>query len=165
MKRYALSRPLALAMSHCIISPSRKVLDYGCGRGTDIRLLQKAGIPASGWDPHFRPDDPLQPTDCVNLDYVLNVIEDPAERAATLHNAFQLAEKVLIVSDRSNYLWRSSGLLRRSGLLARTCDAALASTAFGVAALACDRRRRVCRHSEEHNEPDKRSRKHFRSSN
>jgi hypothetical protein len=95
MKRYSLSRPLALAMSHHLISPSSKVLDYGCGRGADIRLLQKAGIPASGWDPHFRPDDPLLPADCVNLGYVLNVIEDPAERAATLHNAFQLAEKVL----------------------------------------------------------------------
>ena len=100
MKRYSLSRPLALAMSHRLISPSSKVLDYGCGRGADIRLLQKAGIPASGWDPHFRPDDPLLPADCVNLGYVLNVIEDPAERAATLHSAFQLAEKVLIVAVR-----------------------------------------------------------------
>ncbi len=100
MRRYSLSRPLALAMSHRLISPSRKVLDYGCGRGTDIRLLQKAGIEATGWDPHFRPDDQLRPADCVNLGYVLNVIEDPAERAATLHNAFQLAEKVLIVAVR-----------------------------------------------------------------
>jgi DNA phosphorothioation-associated putative methyltransferase len=100
MRRYSLSRPLALAMSHRLILPSRKVLDYGCGHGTDIRLLQKAGIPASGWDPHFRPDDPLRPADCINLGYVLNVIEDPAERAATLQNAFQLAERVLIVAVR-----------------------------------------------------------------
>ena len=100
MRRYSLSRPLTLAMSHRLISPSSKVLDYGCGRGTDIRLLQKAGIHASGWDPHFRPEDPLRPADCVNLGYVLNVIEDPAERAATLQNAFQLAEKVLIVAVR-----------------------------------------------------------------
>jgi DNA phosphorothioation-associated putative methyltransferase len=94
------SRPLALAVSHRLISPSSKILEYGCGRGADIRLLQKAGIPASGWDPHFRPDDTLLPADCVNLGHVLNVIEDPAERAATLHNAFQLAEKVLIVAVR-----------------------------------------------------------------
>jgi DNA phosphorothioation-associated putative methyltransferase len=100
MKRYSLSRPLALAMSHRLISPIRTLLDYGCGRGADVRLLEKAGIPAVGWDPHFRPDAPLRPADCVNLGYVLNVIEDPAERAATLHNAFQLAQKVLIVAVR-----------------------------------------------------------------
>ncbi len=100
MKRYSLSRPLALAMSHRLISPIRTLLDYGCGRGADVRLLEKAGIPAVGWDPHFRPDALLRPADCVNLGYVLNVIEDPAERAATLHNAFQLAQKVLIVAVR-----------------------------------------------------------------
>ena len=100
MKRYTLSRPLALAMAHRVIESSRRVLDYGCGRGADVRLLGKAGIIANGWDPHFRPDEPLQPTECVNLGYVLNVIEDPIERQQTLQKAFALAEKVLIVSVR-----------------------------------------------------------------
>lgn len=100
MKRYALSRPLALAMAHRVIEPARKVLDYGCGRGADVRLLTKAGVRAMGWDPHFKPDGLLESADCVNLGYVLNVIEDPIERGQTLLRAFALAEKVLIVSVR-----------------------------------------------------------------
>lgn len=100
MKRYALSRPLALAMAHRVIEPARRVLDYGCGRGADVRLLGKAGVVATGWDPHFSPNEPLQPAECVNLGYVLNVIENPIERRQTLQKAFALAEKVLIVSVR-----------------------------------------------------------------
>jgi DNA phosphorothioation-associated putative methyltransferase len=100
MRRFSLSRPLVLAMSHQLISTSCTVFDYGCGRGADIQLLRKAGISVSGWDPHFRPEEGLKPADCVNLGYVLNVIEDPSERTATLEKAFELARKLLIVSVR-----------------------------------------------------------------
>jgi DNA phosphorothioation-associated putative methyltransferase len=100
MKRYSLSRPLALAMAHGLIVPKGNILDYGCGRGADVRLLRKSGIPARGWDPHFHPNEPLAPADCVNLGYVLNVIEDSKERNATLQRAFELADKVLIVAVR-----------------------------------------------------------------
>jgi DNA phosphorothioation-associated putative methyltransferase len=100
MKRYALSRPLALASSHQIVTPARSLFDYGCGRGADIRLLRKAGVTAQGWDPYFNPNEPIAPADCVNLGYVLNVIEDPAERSATLQKAFALANLVLIVAVR-----------------------------------------------------------------
>ena len=87
-------------MTHRVIEPSQSVFDYGCGRGADLRLLLKAGVIATGWDPHFQPDEPLQSAECVNLGYVLNVIENPIERQRTLQKAFQLAEKVLIVSVR-----------------------------------------------------------------
>ena len=43
---------------------------------------------------------PIQAADCVNLGYVLNVIEDTEERKRTLRNAFELAKRVLIVSVR-----------------------------------------------------------------
>jgi DNA phosphorothioation-associated putative methyltransferase len=100
MKRYALSRPLALASSHLIVAPAHTLFDYGCGRGADVRLLQKAGVKAAGWDPYFDPNARITPADCVNLGYVLNVIEDPAERAATLLKAYALANRVLIVAVR-----------------------------------------------------------------
>jgi len=100
MKRYALSRPLALAISHQVVSPARTVFDYGCGRGADVRLLRKSGVIAKGWDPYFHPEEGIIPADCVNLGYVLNVIEDPIERAATLEKAFDLAGKALIVAVR-----------------------------------------------------------------
>jgi DNA phosphorothioation-associated putative methyltransferase len=100
MKRYALSRPLALASSHQLVTPARSLFDYGCGRGADIRLLRKAGVNAQGWDPYFNPNEPIAPADCVNLGYVLNVIEDPVERSVTLQKAFALANLVLIVAVR-----------------------------------------------------------------
>lgn len=87
-------------MAHRLIRDDFSVLDYGCGRGEDVSLLQKDGLRAEGWDPHFRPEASLEPADIVNLGYVLNVIEDPAERTETLRKAFALAEKALVVAVR-----------------------------------------------------------------
>ena len=100
MKRYSLSKPLALALAHQVLTPRWSVFDYGCGQGTDVRLLQKAGIEATGWDPHFQPQTEIKSANCVNLGYVLNVIENPEERTATLQRAFNLASRVLVVSVR-----------------------------------------------------------------
>ena len=72
--------------------------DYGCGHGMDIEALHHLGYEASGWDPAFRPNAPKTPAAVVNLGYVLNVIEEPAERIATLREAYSLAERVLLVS-------------------------------------------------------------------
>jgi DNA phosphorothioation-associated putative methyltransferase len=41
---------------------------------------------------------PPSPADVVNLGYVINVIEDTAERREALINAWNLAQKVLIVA-------------------------------------------------------------------
>lgn len=85
-------------MAHGLISEDCSVLDYGCGRGEDVGLLQKSGFAAEGWDPYFRPAAPLHPADVVNLGYVLNVIEDRAERADTLRKAYALARRALVVA-------------------------------------------------------------------
>jgi DNA phosphorothioation-associated putative methyltransferase len=72
--------------------------DYGCGRGGDLRGLQELGIQAAGWDPFFRPEAPREPSEIVNLGFVLNVIEDSIERLDTLKQAFELAGKLLSVA-------------------------------------------------------------------
>lgn len=72
--------------------------DYGCGRGEDLELLATDGIICSGWDPAYRPDAPRTEADVVNLGYVINVIEDTQERAATIKSAWRLAKQVLAVS-------------------------------------------------------------------
>jgi DNA phosphorothioation-associated putative methyltransferase len=72
--------------------------DYGCGHGADIEYIQRLGLNSTGWDPHFQPDVPQTPADVVNLGYVINVIEDTAERREALINAWKLAQKVLIVA-------------------------------------------------------------------
>jgi DNA phosphorothioation-associated putative methyltransferase len=85
-----------------LLGPGRTFFDYGCGRGEDIDLLAAQGVTASGWDPAFRPDAPRTPAEIVNLGYVLNVIEDPQERAAVLASAWGLATRLLAVAARVN---------------------------------------------------------------
>ncbi len=91
---------MQLGWDHQLIRAGQAILDYGCGHGDDIAQLELLGVEASGWDPVFRPDVPRQPADVVNLGYVINVIEKPAERAAVLRDAWRLAERVLIVGAR-----------------------------------------------------------------
>jgi DNA phosphorothioation-associated putative methyltransferase len=100
LHRVALSRPLATALGDGLIIKSRTIFDYGCGRGADIKLLDRRGHKISGWDPHFHPEGIRAKADIVNLGYVLNVIEDPDERRETLKEAFNLAQKLLIVAVR-----------------------------------------------------------------
>ena len=92
---------MRLAVDDSLITAGEtSVLDYGCGRGGDVTRLIRAGVRCTGWDPHHRPDTPLEPSEVVNIGYVVNVIEDPQERAATLQRAWSLARNVLIVSAR-----------------------------------------------------------------
>ena len=100
IRRLGHSRPVALAQIQGLIGPDVSFFDYGCGFGEDVRLLRTAGIEAEGWDPHYRPTTARRPADCVNLGYVLNVIEETQEREQTLRAAFDLARKVLVVSVR-----------------------------------------------------------------
>lgn len=100
MQRYRVSRPVALALAEGIITRETTVLDYGCGRGGDVRYLGARCAAVEGWDPVHRPKGNRAPADVVNLGYVLNVIEDPRERAHTLRQAFSFARRVLVASVR-----------------------------------------------------------------
>lgn len=98
--RHHPSRPVRLAINDGLINSNTYVLDYGCGRGGDLQFLSSSGIHCIGWDPTYRPDVKLAPTDVVNLGYVINVIEDASERAETIQKAWALTRQVLIVSAR-----------------------------------------------------------------
>ena len=101
LRRAGMSRPVRIAVEDGLIEAGdTSVLDYGCGRGGDVTRLGRVGVECVGWDPHHRPNTPLTVHDIVNLGYVVNVIEDPAERVATLRRAWSLARAVLIVSAR-----------------------------------------------------------------
>ena len=102
MRRYSVSRPLARALADGLITTETTVFDYGCGLGADVTLLQARGIRAEGWDPYYRPEGQRVDSDVVNLGYVLNVIEDPAERLEALRQAFSLAKRLLVVSVRTD---------------------------------------------------------------
>ena len=97
--RNSLSAPMAALNAAGLIEDGVTILDYGCGRGDDVRALQAAGIDAVGWDPHYAPDRRvLAPREIVNLGFVLNVVEDPDERREALQAAFDLAERCLVVA-------------------------------------------------------------------
>ncbi|MHC4121676.1 MAG: hypothetical protein ACYSWO_29740 [Planctomycetota bacterium] len=46
------------------------VLDYGCGRGGDVKQLE-----IEGYDPYWQPECPEGPFDTIMCNFVLNVIE------------------------------------------------------------------------------------------
>ena len=98
IKRYDLSAPIKSLLRDQLLTQANTVFDYGCGRGSDIRLLNKQGFRCSGWDPSFQPDAAKLECDVVNIGYVVNVIEDPVERNQALLDAWQLSRKVLVVS-------------------------------------------------------------------
>lgn len=100
MSRNALSRPVVSALADGVVQPGYTLFDYGCGRGDDVCNLAALGYVVDGWDPTHRPQTDRVEADVVNLGYVVNVIEEPSERAAVLRSAWRLARHALVVSAR-----------------------------------------------------------------
>ena len=102
MAREAASRPIRLAVEHGLINKRKSFFDYGCGRGADVEWIGSMGWRARGWDPVHRPSTRRTKSDVVALTYVINVIEVPSERAKVVSEAWNLTDRVLIVSARLN---------------------------------------------------------------
>ena len=96
--RNELSKPVRVALEAGLFIPATTFFDYGCGHGGDVERIGDRGYSSSGWDPYYRPDAPCGTADVVNLGYIINVIEDPAERREALLKAWELTQKVLIVA-------------------------------------------------------------------
>ena len=96
--RNHLSQPMQVLARHGYLDGNWSILDYGCGKGDDLRELEAHGIDASGWDPAHNPEGALVNSDVVNLGFVLNVIEERSERDETLRRAWEYADKLIVVS-------------------------------------------------------------------
>ncbi|ENM3848896.1 DNA phosphorothioation-associated putative methyltransferase [Vibrio cholerae] len=96
--RYELSGPMKILAKQGYLDGRFSIFDYGCGRGDDIRELEAHGLDVLGWDPVFSPDNDKINSDIVNLGFVLNVIEDKDERLEALLSAWELVDKMLLVS-------------------------------------------------------------------
>jgi DNA phosphorothioation-associated putative methyltransferase len=116
LSRNALSAPVQLLLRHGLLSVDTTVFDYGCGRGGDVAGLSANGFTANGWDPHFAADQPVVEADVVNLGFVVNVIEDPAERVDAMHKAFKLARQVMSISVML-YGYETAGRPFRDGFI------------------------------------------------
>ncbi|MEC4803212.1 MAG: DNA phosphorothioation-associated putative methyltransferase [Jaaginema sp. PMC 1079.18] len=107
--RKSLSRPVRAALGANLFEPETTFFDYGCGYGGDVERIAAEGYICGGWDPYYQPDTPKQEADIVNLGYIINVIENTAERREALLEAWGLTRRVLIVaaqvliSDRTYY--------------------------------------------------------------
>ena len=100
LNRTDLSRPFRTALAGGLLSLGDTVMDYGCGRGGDLRHLARLGFDCTGWDPMHAPAGVRREADVVNLGYVVNVIESAAERIGVLQRAWSLARRLLVVSAR-----------------------------------------------------------------
>lgn len=98
LKRRELSLPMAAAVDAGILQPHHAHLDYGCGRGDDVRFLQAMGFRSRGYDPYYFPHTPKRAADVVTLLYVLSTVEVPMLRYQVLIGAYQLTRQTLVVS-------------------------------------------------------------------
>ncbi len=82
-ERDSLSFPAKYLLNNNLLKG--KILDFGCGFGKDVELLQAKGFEIAGYDPYFFPDFPTQTFDTIICFYVLNVLL-PEEQAQVLMN-------------------------------------------------------------------------------
>jgi hypothetical protein len=98
INRDKLSAPFQKLARHNFLDGDYSIFDYGCGKGDDAKELEAHGLNINSWDPVHKPESEKKHSDIVNLGFVLNVIEDINERTETLKNAYQLSNKLLVVS-------------------------------------------------------------------
>ena len=92
ISRFHLSAPFQAIAKVGYLDGQNTVLDYGCGRGDDMDILEHEGIDVIGWDPNHRPAGTCAPRDIVNLGFVINVIEERNERDEALIRAFSMTK-------------------------------------------------------------------------
>ena len=96
--RGEISKPVKTMLEYHQLRSGESFFDYGCGLGADVRALGELGYAATGWDPVHAYEGKREVADVVNLGFVLNVIEDPAERVEVLASAWKLTRRLLVVS-------------------------------------------------------------------
>lgn len=96
--RYELSAPMKALAKVGYLDGQYSIFDYGCGRGDDLRELEAHGLDVLGWDPNFLPDAEVVNADLVNLGFVINVIEERNERAEAIQSAWEITDKLLVIS-------------------------------------------------------------------
>jgi DNA phosphorothioation-associated putative methyltransferase len=96
--RRELSKPMKTLLELGQLRRGESFFDYGCGYGGDVQAIGRLGHTSGGWDPVHAPENARYSADVVNLGFVLNVIEDPAERVETLLGAWTLTGRLLLVS-------------------------------------------------------------------
>ena len=119
LKRSELSLPMAAAIDGKILLPHQTHLDYGCGRGDDVRFLQAMGFRSRGYDPYYFPQRVKTTADVVTLIYVLSTIEIPMVRCEVLISAYHLTRQTLIVSAITGRSTNHPGIAYNDGVITK----------------------------------------------
>jgi diadenosine tetraphosphate (Ap4A) HIT family hydrolase len=85
--RTKLSSPVQFLVDRNLLTG--RILDFGCGWGTDVKFLHQKGLDIIGYDPYYTPAYPSGKFDSIVCCYVLNVLM-PAEQADVLMNIAHL---------------------------------------------------------------------------
>lgn len=88
-ERETLSFPAKILLNHNLLVGD--VLDFGCGFGSDVKLLKEKGVVIEGYDKHYFPIYPNKKFDTIICFYVLNVLL-PEEQASVLMELSQLVK-------------------------------------------------------------------------
>jgi hypothetical protein len=118
LKRRELSLPMAATIDAGILLPHHAHLDYGCGRGDDVRFLKAMGFCSRGYDSYYFPRT-KKAADVVTLIYVLSTIEIPMVRCEALISAYGLARQTLVVSAITGRSRNHAGIAYNDGVITR----------------------------------------------
>lgn len=72
-KGYDLSFPAKILFNQSLLIGD--VLDFGCGFGNDVKLLEQKGVKIEGYDSHYFPEYPKKAYDTIICIYVLNSLQ------------------------------------------------------------------------------------------
>ena len=127
--RNKLSMPMRELVERDIIGKYSVVLDYGCGRGGDVKHLRRQlnFFNVYGYDPNMDISDtfyivkeeeqiPTFKFDIVTLIYVVNVIEGIEKRKEVIRRAFYLSKKHILIAVRTE---RIKGVPFKDGVLTK----------------------------------------------
>lgn len=101
-----LSFPTRYLLKHGLVRG--RILDFGCGTGTDVDFLRSQGFDVSGYDPYYAPGAPAGRFDTILCHYVLNVLL-PEEQVQVLMAVSELLQP----SGRAYFTVRRD--IKRSG--------------------------------------------------
>ena len=88
-------------INHNLLSQSETHLDYGCGKGFDVRILKEKGYQSIGYDPYYYPNLVTQLADVVTCGYVLNVLSRRSDRLDVIRKCWELTGSRLIIAAQT----------------------------------------------------------------
>ena len=92
-----------------------QILDYHCGKGSDLKWLKKQGYTnATGYDPKYYPECQRKKHQIILCTYVLNKIDDTDERNDMLYNIVECGNNTslcFLTSSKNKHIQLSNTII------------------------------------------------------